>query len=289
MNAQYREYQTMVENRLNGLFLGGRAYARLNEAMRYSVLSGGKRVRPVLVLAFCRAAGGDIRSALDAACGVELLHTYSLIHDDLPCMDNDDLRRGKPTNHVVFGETTAVLAGDALQAEAFRLLLGCPLPPERIAAMAGALAKAAGLDGICGGQALDIDGEGKDLSLQELTEIHRGKTASLLIACAEIGCYAAGAEEAQLRSAREYAANLGLAFQIQDDLLDAVSTTEELGKPVGSDAENGKRTFAALYGAERCRELVEQKTAAAIQALKGSFESPDFLIWLAESLAHRTK
>jgi len=289
MTDMYSEYLALVENRLGQLFTEGDQYDRLNDSMRYSLLAGGKRIRPVLALAFCQACGGDIQKALDAACALELLHTYSLIHDDLPCMDNDNLRRGKPTNHVVYGETTAVLAGDCLQAEAFSLLLSCQLPASSLALMAQSLARAAGLNGICGGQALDIAGEGKTLTAQELTRIHSGKTASLLIACAEIGVYAAGGSEAQLQAAREYAADIGLAFQIQDDILDVTASEAELGKPIGSDAANRKCTYVTLFGPENCQKLVEEKTNSACRALAEAFPETEFLSSLAHRLASRKK
>ena len=261
----------------------------LTDAMRYSLLAGGKRIRPIIVLAFCNACGGEEDRALKAACAVEMLHTYSLIHDDLPCMDDDALRRGKPTNHVVFGECTATLAGDCLQAEAFGLLLSCELPPERVVKMASYLAHAAGLWGICGGQELDMLGEAKTLTENEITRIHSLKTASLIAACAKIGVAAAGGSEKQLAAAEKYAESLGLAFQIRDDILDVTSDTATLGKPVGSDAENGKNTFVSLYGIEKCEKLVIENTKKAKSAIEGIFEDTAFLAWLADYLADRTK
>lgn len=289
MKAEFERVKGIVEARLQELFLHDAPDKNLAEAMRYSLLAGGKRIRPVLVMEFARAAGGDEYAALDAACAVEMLHTYSLIHDDLPCMDNDDLRRGKPTNHVIYGECTAVLAGDALQAECFKLLSGAKLPPERVVKMVQHLSNAAGLMGICGGQALDVAGEGKELSVEEITKIHSLKTASLLVACAKMGVAAAGGSEQQLAAAEEYAENLGIAFQIRDDILDVISTTQELGKPIGSDGENNKSTFASLYGVDKCIELIEEKTQLAINAVEDSFENTEFLKWLAEYLAGRTK
>lgn len=259
---------------------------RLTEAMRYSLLAGGKRLRPILTLEFCRACGGDYLQALDCGCGVEMLHTYSLIHDDLPAMDNDELRRGKPTNHVVYGEWLALLAGDALQAEAFGAVLRSPIPSKEKAEAARVLTEAAGWQGICGGQFLDLDGEGKQLTADEVLALNAGKTAALLQAACEIGCICA--EKADRRgAAREYGRALGLAFQLQDDLLDLESTTEELGKPVGSDEKNGKSTFVSLFGAEACRTLVRKETEKAVQVLRDSFEKADFLVWLTESLAMR--
>ena len=288
MTDHYRELRSLTEARLERLFAGEEEFARLNEAMRYSLLAGGKRLRPVLAMGFCEVCGAPAETALDPACALELLHTYSLIHDDLPCMDDDDLRRGKPTSHVVFGEGTAVLAGDCLQAEAFGLLLSSGMSPERVVAMAESLARAAGLYGICGAQALDLAAEGQPLTGEQLVRIHHGKTAALLTAAAEIGVLAGGGGEAEMEAARTYASDVGLAFQIRDDVLDVVSTDEELGKPVGSDAANGKTTFATLYGQERCAAMIRELTRHACDSLKEVFPCPDFLIWLAEYMAERT-
>jgi geranylgeranyl diphosphate synthase type II len=285
----YERYKNLVEARLRKFFLEGLPQKRLLEAMRYSLLAGGKRIRPVLTLAFCEASGGRAEDALEFACAVEMLHTYSLIHDDLPCMDDDELRRGRPTNHVVFGEYTAVIAGDALQAAAFETVLNAPLNSEKKAEAALVLAKAAGAYGMCAGQQLDMEGEGKRLSLGEIEQTHRLKTAALIKAAAGIGCIAAGASNAQIRAAEEYASALGLAFQIRDDLLDVTGSAELLGKNVGSDAESGKSTFVSLLGADRCRELVYENTEKAKAALKGAFSETGFLEWLAELLAGREK
>jgi geranylgeranyl diphosphate synthase type II len=258
--------------------------------MRYSVNAGGKRIRPVLCLKFCEAVGGDLGKALDAACAIELLHTYTLIHDDLPCMDDDALRRGKPTNHIVFGECLAVLAGDALQAEAFNLLLSAPLDAERVTEMARVLSEAAGSRGVCRGQALDMQTENKDLSLTGLSDIHEAKTAALLVAAAKIGVLAGGGGERQLTAAAEYAKAVGLAFQIRDDVLDETSTPEQLGKPVGSDAAQNKTTFASLLGLPRCEELISEETGRAVRALSGAaFQNVDFFVRFAEMLAIREK
>ena len=285
---QFEQCRAMVEARLESCFTG----PGLEEAMRYSLLAGGKRIRPILVLQFCQAAGGSPEQALDAACGVEMLHTYSLIHDDLPCMDNDDLRRGKPTCHKVFGECTATLAGDALQAAAFEYVLRCgEVQPAARAQMGLVLARAVGAAGMCGGQYRDMEAEGAQPTLEELTGIHQGKTAALLDAACQIGVLAAGltdATEELRKAAREYACHLGMAFQIRDDLLDVISTTEALGKPVGSDSANEKYTFVSLLGQARCEELVEEHTQKAKEALCGSaLQNVDFLCWLADELSGR--
>lgn len=283
-----QEYKERIDQALNTYFHAEEfPFAGLAEAMRYSLLAGGKRIRPILVLEFCRLSGGDPEAAMPVACAVEMLHTYSLIHDDLPCMDNDDLRRGRPTNHVVYGECTATLAGDCLQAEAFGTILRSNLPAERRAACAAHLAGAAGLDGICGGQYLDMLGEGKTLSHEELNEINSRKTASLLIAACQMGVAAGGGTEAQMDAAGFYAAYIGTAFQIRDDMLDVLSTVEELGKPIGSDREEKKNTYMALYGEEKCAEMVGKLTAAAKDAVRVCFPDSDFLCSLADSLAAR--
>jgi geranylgeranyl pyrophosphate synthase len=261
--------------------------------MRYSLLAGGKRIRPILVLKFCQALCGDMESALDYACGVEMLHTYSLIHDDLPCMDDDDLRRGRPTCHKVYGECIAVLAGDALQAEAFHRIAssGRTVRPKSNGSACAVLAEAAGaMRGICGGQYLDLIGEGEKKTLEQLTCIHMWKTAALLKAACLLGLCASpvAATSEQWDAAIRYAEELGMAFQIRDDMLDLESTTEELGKPVGSDAENKKMTFVDLYGLEGCRELVSRHTEQAKIAVRNAFQETEFLCCLADELAGRT-
>lgn len=283
------EYKEIIEKELEKCFANADKLpqAGLAESMRYSLLAGGKRIRPMLVLEFCRVSGGDIAAALPVACAIEMLHTYSLIHDDLPCMDNDELRRGMPTNHVVYGECTAVLAGDTLQAEAFGSILRSSLPAERRALCAQLLADAVGLDGMCGGQFLDMQGEGKILNEQQLADINSRKTGALLIAACQMGVAAAGGTELQLAAAAHYGAAVGLAFQIRDDMLDVLSTDTELGKPVGSDAQENKNTYMALFGEERCRSTIEKLTDSAQTILSEAFEDTAFLSELARSLAVR--
>ena len=261
---------------------------KLIEAMRYSLEAGGKRVRPMLVLEFNKLCGGKTEAALPFACAVEMIHTYSLIHDDLPCMDDDALRRGRPTNHVVYGECTATLAGDALQAEAFGTILRSALPAERKARCAEFLADAVGLDGMCGGQFLDMLGEGKKLSEQELADINSRKTGALLTAACRMGVAAGGGNEAQLEAASLYGAAIGAAFQIRDDMLDVLGNEQELGKPIGSDAQEEKNTYMALYGAEHCSQMIEKLTARAKDVLSGVFDDTAFLSALADSMAVRT-
>lgn len=283
------EYRSTIDSALESFFRSAPAQlSGLAEAMRYSLLAGGKRIRPMLVLEFCRICGGEIETALPVACAIEMLHTYSLIHDDLPCMDDDSLRRGRPTNHVVYGECTATLAGDALQAEAFGTILRSELPADRKARCACFLADAVGLDGMCGGQFLDMLGEGRVLSEDELTDINSRKTGALLTAACRMGVAAGGGNEAQLEAASLYGAAIGAAFQIRDDMLDVLGNEQELGKPIGSDAEEKKNTYMALYGAERCARMVEKLTAQAKDVLRGTFEDTAFLCALADSMAVRT-
>ena len=278
-----------VNTALDGFFGESCPQSELLEAMRYSLLSGGKRIRAVLVLAFCAACGGDEESVMNAACAIEMLHAYSLIHDDLPCMDNDTLRRGKPTCHVVYGETNAVLAGDALQAAAFSTLLRCPLEGEKLAGMARILADAAGERGMCGGQYLDTSNDPADVDEEYLTNLHGMKTGALLRAACLGGAVAAGASEEQLRAAGEYASALGLAFQIRDDVLDAIGDAAVLGKDIGSDSANGKTTFITLYGVEGCEKLIADYTSRALSALESAFPDESFLRTLALELAGREK
>ncbi len=284
-----REYKAKIDAALDAYFKTDEDYPikGLADSMRYSLLAGGKRIRPMLVLEFCRISGGDVEAALPAACAIEMLHTYSLIHDDLPCMDNDELRRGKPTNHVVYGECTATLAGDALQAEAFGTILRSKLPAGRRALCAECLADGVGLDGMCGGQYLDMLGEGKKLTEDELNEINSRKTGALLTAACRMGVAAGGGNEAMMEAAMQYGAAIGAAFQIRDDMLDVLSTNEVLGKPVGSDKQENKNTYMALLGKDKCADMIRRLTQYAKTALKGAFEDTDFLCTLADSLANR--
>ena len=280
--------QAMIEQRLGEVFSNSPQYADLREAMEYSLLAGGKRVRPVLTLETCRLCGGNLQAALPFACAVEMVHTYSLIHDDLPAMDDDQLRRGRPTNHVVYGEATAILAGDGLLTAAFGQLAGAELPPERIAGAVACLSKAAGPEGMVGGQALDMAGEGRALTRGELELLQSLKTGALICAAAQLGCIAAGGSREQMDRITRYAQALGRAFQVRDDMLDVISSDQELGKPVGSDRANEKSTFVTALGLEGCGQLVEELTEQAVAALEG-FEHPEFHMWLARQLAGRKK
>ncbi|HCC35595.1 MAG TPA: geranyl transferase [Ruminococcaceae bacterium] len=265
-----REYSEMLETALADYLsrLSLPLTDRLKKAMSYSLLSGGKRVRPALLLEFYKLCGGIPEKALPFACAVEMIHTYSLIHDDLPCMDDDIMRRGKPSCHMVFGEDIALLAGDALLTLAFESALSAEgFDPEKIVKAAYILAKAAGMNGMVGGQVIDIETESGSVDLETLQIKHRNKTGALIKACAQIGCILAGASETQTETAASFAAHLGLAFQIVDDILNAEGDSEILGKPTGSDAEKGKTTYVSLLGLEKSRELVGELTGQALELL----------------------
>lgn len=243
--------------------------ASIHRAMRYSLLSGGKRLRPVLCCAAAEACGGTVRGAMPAACAVEMVHAYSLIHDDLPCMDDDDLRRGKPTSHKVFGEAVAVLAGDALLTQAFALLAAArPRARYDAADLTAELARAAGSRGLIAGQVADIEAEGRECSEAALYFIHAAKTGMLLRAALKLGAMCAGATAGRLAVLDRFGFALGLAFQIQDDILDSTQSAGTLGKTPGKDAAAGKLTFPAFFGLERSRELSAYWTGEAVQALR---------------------
>ena len=289
-SARMAEYKSAVDKYLDACLEETQcaSYHKLTDSMHYSLTAGGKRLRAILVLEFCRICGGDVEKALPVACGVEMLHTYSLIHDDLPVMDNDDLRRGKPSNHKVFGECTATLAGDALQALAFETVLKADLPALRVLKCAQVLANAAGHAGICGGQQLDLEWEGKILSAPELEEIYLRKTSALIRAACLMGVAAAGESGGLMAAAETYAQELGLAFQIRDDMLDVCGDAAEFGKPIGSDKEEGKVTFMDLLGLEGCSRAVRAHTEAA-KAAVADWDTDGFLAALADSLAERNK
>lgn len=257
---------------------------KLFSAMRYSLLAGGKRLRPVFVFDFCRMCGGDWHKAVSFAAAVEMIHTYSLIHDDLPCMDDDDFRRGMPTNHKVYGEAIAVLAGDALLTAAFGQLANAPLDANaRIRAVA-VLSDCAGEIGMVGGQVLDIMSEERQCTEQEVIDIQTRKTGALIRAACILGVVAGGGSVEQIGAAAEFASNLGMAFQIRDDMLDVIGNAQELGKATGADS--GKNTFVRLYGLEKCEELVSDYTQKAINALC-VFDNNTYMTKLAKSLTDR--
>ena len=259
----------------------------LFEAMEYSLLAGGKRLRPIFAYEFCRICGGQWEKAAPMAAAVEMIHTYSLIHDDLPSMDNDDYRRGRLTNHKVYGEAMAILAGDALLTDAFAVAASAELTrPEDMALAIGVLSNGAGSLGMVGGQVLDIMSEQRELTEQEVIDIQSRKTGALINDACVLGVITAGGSEEQIAAAGRFAGALGMAFQIRDDMLDVIGNAEELGKATGMD--EGKNTFVRLYGLEKCEELVQKYTRVAIEQLN-CFEDTEFMVELAKSLTDRKK
>ncbi len=266
------------------------AQKNLIDAMNYSLEAGGKRIRPVLVYAFCNALGGDYRKAAAPAAAIEMIHTFSLIHDDLPAMDDDDYRRGKLSCHKAFGEAMAILAGDALSVQPFEIIANDgSLTAEQKVKIISCLAKAVGREGMIGGQVIDMENEERtDVDEANLRNMYRHKTGQLIAVSCMMGCICAGADDKTIQSAADYGFRLGLAFQIIDDILDVTSTTEELGKPVGSDAEENKTTFVTLYGVEKAQEIANSVTEEALECLK-VFGNDAFLTELTEMLLRRKK
>lgn len=285
-NAQLTQYQGWIEDYLTErcFVYDSEPQQKLFEAMRYSLLAGGKRLRPVLVFEFCRLCGGVWQEAAPFAAAVEMVHTYSLIHDDLPCMDNDDYRRGRLTSHKVFGEATAVLAGDGLLTAAFSRLVQAPYSAETRLQAVEVLSGCAGELGMVGGQMLDMESEQRACTEAEILDIQTRKTGALIRAACLLGVLAGSGDEQQQQAAAEFASHLGLAFQIRDDMLDVVGNAQTLGKAVGMDA--GKNTFVRLYGMEACEALVMEHTKLAVAALK-PFPDRAWLQMLAESLTDR--
>lgn len=259
----------------------------VSQAMRYSVENGGKRIRPALLLEFCRVCGGDYKKAVPFACALEMIHTYSLIHDDLPCMDNDDFRRGKPSCHIAFGEEYALLAGDALLTLAFETAMKSNLSAEITVKAAKELAKAAGVLGMVGGQVLDLQNEGKKVGIPDLQKTDELKTGELIRAACVLGCVCAGADDKKIAAAEKYAHDIGIAFQIVDDILDVTSDEETLGKPIGSDEENQKSTYVSLLGIEKSRKTAEELTLNAQKALDAFDGDVSSLKDFAEKLKNR--
>lgn len=264
------------------------------EAMRYSALAGGKRIRPVLALEFCRVCGGDTAAAMPAACALEMVHTYSLIHDDLPCMDDDAVRRGRPSCHIQFGEATAMLAGDGLLSLAFETAL-CDnyiqsgrVKAENVLRAAHLLAQASGVFGMVGGQIIDLESENRRISLQTLEFMHSRKTGAMIRAAARMGCILADAPDEQVEAADAFAERIGLAFQIIDDILDVTGDAKKLGKPIGSDQEKEKTTYITHLGIEKSRKLAQKLTEEAVKKL-AVFNDREFLSELAYYLAARDR
>lgn len=270
IDAILHDYQIKLQSRLDILMPeSGQLYDNVVRASRYSLLNSGKRIRPIILLEFYRACGGNDDCAYHFAAALEMIHTYSLIHDDLPCMDNDDMRRGKPSCHKQFDEATALLAGDALLTEAFAVAsktLG--LPAERVVKALGVLAGCAGVNGMIGGQVIDLESEGKQVNIETVYEMYRLKTGALIRAAAVIGCILAGANEEVQKNAVVYAEKLGVAFQVIDDILDYEGDSELIGKPTGSDEKNQKTTFVTLLGVEEARKTAQVLTQEAIEALE---------------------
>lgn len=287
MNNRVAEYKDYIESFLQDFYaqFHDLPQNKLFDVMEYSLLAGGKRLRPILAMEFCRLCGNNPQQAAPFAAAVEMIHTYSLIHDDLPSMDNDDFRRGRPTNHKVFGEAMAILAGDALLTDAFMVASTAQLAnPADMAFAIGTLAECAGSMGMVGGQVLDIGSEERELTEQEVIDIQIRKTGALINAACVLGTIAGGGSEEQINAAAKFASGLGMAFQIRDDMLDVIGTQEEMGKGVGTDAV--KNTFVRLYGLDKCEELVKTYTDYAIDALT-VFDDTDFIIALAKSLTDR--
>lgn len=287
MENRSREYKAYIEAYLKECIEvnSDEPQKQLFDAMGYSLLSGGKRLRPILAFEFCRMCGADWKKAAPFAAAIEMIHTYSLIHDDLPCMDNDDFRRGRPTNHKVYGEAMAILAGDALLTDAFAIAASAQLRNSRDMSLAiGILSQCAGSLGMVGGQVLDIMSEERTLTEQEVLDIQSRKTGALINAACVLGVIAGGGTEDQIAAAGGFAGCLGLAFQIRDDMLDVIGTREEMGKGVGTDAV--KNTFVRLYGLDKCGELVQKYTDTAISLLE-SFEDREYMKNLALDLTQR--
>lgn len=260
------------------------------EASRYSLLAPGKRLRPILLLEFCNVCGGNEKAAMPFACAIEMIHAYSLIHDDLPCMDNDDYRRGRLTNHKVYGEPMALLAGDALLTKAFEIMLcqmdNSVINPNNIIKAAGFIASCAGMDGMIGGQVIDLENENKKADKDTLIDMHYKKTAALIKAACTAGSILAGSEYNEYVKAMQYAEKLGLAFQIKDDILDVEGDSAKLGKKTGSDENNNKSTFITLMGIENAKAEAEKLTNEAKKILL-SFEKNEFLLYLTDLMLNR--
>ncbi|MBI4977919.1 MAG: polyprenyl synthetase family protein [Spirochaetes bacterium] len=283
----YRAKQSLIERYLDGSFRNAPdPLASYYEMLRYPLLAGGKRLRPVLTLMVNEMLGGDETNALEAAAALELIHTYSLVHDDLPAMDDDDLRRGKPTMHVVHGEANAILAGDALLTHAFTLIANAPLPPAAVVGIVREVSVASGISGMVGGQFLDLENEGKDIPFETLRTIHECKTGALIRAAVRVGGIIGNADERTFDALTAYGEAIGLAFQIQDDILDVTSDNATLGKNVGSDVKNNKATYVKFFGIEGAQRKAAEAVAKAVDALS-SFKSSGYLSALARYIIDR--
>lgn len=287
---ELKERSRLVDEALDKFLPSAEAYPQLiHEAMRYSIFAGGKRLRPVLVLAAAEAVGGSAERAMPVACALELIHTYSLVHDDLPAMDNDDLRRGRPTSHKVYGEAMAIMVGDALLTMAFELIAksGEMVAPELANRVTMEIARASGSCGLIGGQVVDTLSENKSIDGQVLEYIHRHKTGALFKAAVRSGAIISNAAQEELEALTVYASQMGLAFQIKDDLLDIEGDQIKIGKPVGSDIKNQKATYPSIYGLERAREMASSAAAEANEALKIFGAKGEFLRTIMHFIIHR--
>lgn len=285
----FRDYGEMVEKRLGELLaVGDERYKTVLDAMRYSVMLGGKRLRPAIMLEFCRICGGKAETVLDFAAAIEMIHTYSLIHDDLPCMDNDAVRRGKPSCHIAFGEANALLAGDGLLTKAFETAAEAKgIEDGKKLRAISVLSKSAGAKGMIGGQTIDLKYENEEIDIAALLEMYELKTGALIRAAAVIGCILGGADEEKLRAADTYAELIGLAFQIEDDILDETGDDATLGKPTGSDESNSKSTYLHFNGMEKSILAVKDLTERAKESLSVFGESAENLSALADFLVSR--
>lgn len=290
---QLKAYVTQIEERLDALTDYDKAlpHGITMDAMRYSLLGGGKRIRALLALKFCDSLGGNLEDALNAACAIEMVHAYSLIHDDLPCMDDDELRRGKPTCHIRYGEAVALLAGDALLTKAFEVISSSEyvqrIGAQKALEVVQLLSSAAGAHGMIGGQTIDITSEGTQLTIEQLTLLHRLKTGALIRASVLIGGVLSGCDQHTLVQLDTYAGKIGLAFQITDDILDVTGDAASLGKNTGSDAQNHKTTYVTLLGIEEAQRMCEQLFADAKEILNALALKDDFIMQLTEMLASR--
>lgn len=291
INAYLSAAKTLVDERLNELLPPeSEAPPVIHKAMRHSVFAGGKRVRPILVLASGESLNGDRDTLLNLGAGIEMMHTYSLIHDDLPALDNDDLRRGVPTCHKVFGEAMAILAGDALMTRCYQVLADLPGVSEstRMAIIREIAVATGTVNGMIGGQVVDLESEGKEISAHVLEYIHRSKTGALLRACVRCGAIAAGANSEEMHSLTEFGTKIGLVFQIVDDILDVTSTSEVLGKTAGKDQKVKKATYPAMYGIEASREKASELVSSSLDDIRDFGAKAEFLRSLARFVVNRT-
>lgn len=293
MNISTEQYLSIINESLNKYIEQTEENETncLLESMRYSINAGGKRIRPMLLLEFCRICGGDIYKAVPFACAVEMIHTYSLIHDDLPCMDNSSTRRGKPSNHVVYGENIALLAGDALLTLAFEIMFReesvKAIGECKVIEISRLLSDKIGFKGMIAGQVLDLKNEGKEIEIEKLKVMDERKTGDLIVSAVKIGCIIAGADEKKIKAAETFASSIGLAFQITDDILDVISNEKDFGKPVGIDDVNKKSTYVSMLGIDKSKELVMSLTNTAIESLNSFEQDTEFLRDLATLLSNR--